>query len=140
MAAARLQRWAVILSAYSYEIEFRPTECHANADGLSRLPLSSNIPDGDSNVPRVFNISQMESLPVTIPQLRQATQHDGILSQVLRFTQGGWPTHVDSKSPLHPFFMRKHEFTVEESCLLWGIRVVVPRETPGRTPQRPSRH
>ena len=39
LAAARLQRWAWILSAYHYDIEFRPTNEHGNADGLSRLPL-----------------------------------------------------------------------------------------------------
>ena len=41
LAAARLQRWALILSAYSYVIEFRPTKQHENADGLSRFPLGS---------------------------------------------------------------------------------------------------
>ena len=40
LAAARLQCWALALSAYSYDIEFRPTAAHGNADGLSRLPLS----------------------------------------------------------------------------------------------------
>ena len=35
LAAARLQRWAVQLSAYSYDIEFRPTAKHPNADTLS---------------------------------------------------------------------------------------------------------
>ena len=34
---ARLQHWALVLSAYTYDIEFRPTD---NADGLSRLPLT----------------------------------------------------------------------------------------------------
>ncbi len=37
LAAARLQRWAWTLPAYHYEIEFRPTDKHSNADGLSRL-------------------------------------------------------------------------------------------------------
>ena len=35
LVAARLQRWALLLSAYSYEIEWKPTREHANADGLS---------------------------------------------------------------------------------------------------------
>ena len=33
LAAARLQRWALLLSAYNYELEFKPTEQHSNADG-----------------------------------------------------------------------------------------------------------
>ena len=39
LAAARLQRWALILALYQYEIEFKPTDKHSNADGVSRLPL-----------------------------------------------------------------------------------------------------
>ena len=31
LAASRLQRWALILSAYMYEIMFRPTLEHSNA-------------------------------------------------------------------------------------------------------------
>ena len=34
LAAARMQRWALLLSAYTYEIEFWPTNKHGNADGL----------------------------------------------------------------------------------------------------------
>ena len=36
LAVVRLQRQAWILPAYHYDIEFRPTEKHANADGLSQ--------------------------------------------------------------------------------------------------------
>ncbi len=32
LAAARMQRWALILSVYTYSIRFRPTQCHGNAD------------------------------------------------------------------------------------------------------------
>lgn len=39
LAAARLQRWAILLSAYTYDIEFKPTQNHSNVDGLSQLPL-----------------------------------------------------------------------------------------------------
>ena len=42
LAAARMQRWALLLSAYTYDISYRPTKLHANADALSRLPLSTN--------------------------------------------------------------------------------------------------
>ena len=38
-AATRLQRWALLLAAYTYDIEYRFTSAHGNADALSRLPL-----------------------------------------------------------------------------------------------------
>ena len=40
MAASRIQRWAIILAAYEYKLEYRPGIDLAHADGLSRLPLS----------------------------------------------------------------------------------------------------
>ena len=64
VAAARLQRWAVQLGAYNYDIEFRPTGNHGNADALSRLPL----PEGAYKRPSetsIYNIRQIEMLPLT---------------------------------------------------------------------------
>ena len=34
LAAARLQRWALILSSHTYDIQYKRTQDHANADGL----------------------------------------------------------------------------------------------------------
>ena len=42
MAASRLQRWAIILSAYTYEIQYKATKEHGNAETLSRFPLSQD--------------------------------------------------------------------------------------------------
>ena len=125
LAAARLQRWAWIFSAYSYDIEFRPTGEHSNADGLSRLPLPVKPPDDPNADPKVFNISQIESLPVTVSKLRVTTASDKLLSKVIRYTKGQWPHQVPQV--LWPFFNRRTELTVEEGCLLWGYRVVVPQ-------------
>eukprot|EP00731_Ephydatia_muelleri_P004078 Em0002g254a len=85
LATARLQRWALLLSAYEYDLEFRPTAQHANADGLSRLPSLYHIADAgtatsDSDV---FNVGQIEALPVTAMQLRKVTRQDPILSKVV---------------------------------------------------------
>ena len=126
LAAARLQRWAWILSAYTYQIEFRPTGDHGNADGLSRLPLRNSPPDDPNSDPKVFNISQMEALPVNMRQLRAATFADKRLSKVIRYTKGAWPSQVPAD--LRPYLHRRNELTVEEGCLLWGFRVVIPQK------------
>ena len=47
MAAARIQRWALILGSYQYTIQYRQGNKMCNADALSRLPLP--YLDGDSS-------------------------------------------------------------------------------------------
>ena len=123
LAAARLQRWAVILSAYTYDIVFKPTQDHCNADALSRLPLPET--DTTSSSPSEFNISQIYALPVTSVSIQSCSRKDPILSKVLRYTKSGWPATVPDE--LKPFYLRRMELTVEAGCLLWGMRVIVPK-------------
>ena len=125
LAAARLQRWAIILSAYQYNIEFKRTQLHGNADALSRLPLPVDAPPETYGVD-VFNIAQVDSLPVTAAQLGQATCRDPVLSKVLHFTKSGWPQNVSEN--LKPYWNKRHELTVEGNCVMWGIRVIVPEK------------
>ena len=88
LAAARLQR-VFLLSGYHYEIEFRST----HADVLSRLPL--NVKDSkNGSEATLFNIYQIETLPVTSTEIQRATRRDPVRSQMLHFTQNGWPVHV----------------------------------------------
>lgn len=126
MAAARLQRWALKLSAYTYTIEFRGTKEHCNADGLSRLPLNCVGTLEYADDPMYVNMAQLESLPVTATQLATATRTDPVLSKVHHYVTRGWPQQVDAG--LKPYFSRKEELAVESGCVLWGLRVLVPEK------------
>ena len=125
LAAARLQRWALILSAYTYTIEFRPTKHHANADGLSRLPLGS-CKEAALDYINNFMVGQIQAMPVTAEQVQAATRRDPVLSQVFRYVQDGWPATVNDK--YKPFYKHKDELCIEAGCLLWGNRVIVPEK------------
>ena len=57
------------MSALCYKIEFRPTLAHANTDGLSRLPLQQKAAVGNPPDPALFNVRQINILPVTAKQL-----------------------------------------------------------------------
>ena len=124
VAAARMQRWALMLSAYSYSIQFRPTLAHSNADGLSRLPLPADVAVGNPEDPTIFNLTQISSLPVKASDIANATRKDPLLSKVLVYMRQGWPERVEE--PLKIFSYRRHELTIEGDVLLWGMRVVVP--------------
>ena len=114
-----MQRWALLLAAYRYEIEFRLTLQHANADCLSRLPLSivSESSQHDHEV-HMLNMLQIQILPVNAEQIANATRRDLILSLVIEFTRTQWPAQVSDE--LKPYCVRHNELTMEEDCLLWG--------------------
>ena len=120
LAAARMQRWA----AYVYDDEFRPTGEHANADGLSCLPLSTEAAVANPEDPSVFNVTQMKVLPVKAAQIMAAMRSDAILSKVLYYLRHRWPDKVSDA--LVPFSRRRDELSIEGDCILWGTRVVVP--------------
>ena len=124
LAAARLQRWAILLSAYSFHIGFRGTKDHANADALSRLPLKSVSTNHGTDVVTRFNLVQMSGLPLTHSTLRSSSRRDSVVSKVIHYTLHGWPNSVPEN--LKVFWRRRHELTSEAGCLLWGCRVVVP--------------
>ena len=75
LTAACLQCWAIILSVYWYEIEFKCTQEHCNADGLSRLPLP-NVKSHKSSALDIFTVAQLDSLSVTAEQLGKVTRAD----------------------------------------------------------------
>ena len=125
LAAARMQRWSLILAAYQYEIEYRKSAEHANADALSRLVQASLEEQEEEE--EVYLISYLEELPVTAPDIAAATGKDPVLARVYDFTLHGWPQALDDQV-LQPYFSRKQELSVDQGCVLWGFRVVIPEK------------
>ena len=121
MASARLQHWSILLGAYQYHIQYKAGPDHANADALSRLPL----PSFPAQVPLPLETTKlMEHHDLTSSQIRTLTSRDPRLSKVKQFVQHGWPVSTEPK--LKPFAVHKDELSIQDVCLLWGERVVVP--------------
>ena len=64
LVAARLQRWALTLSAYNYEIKYRTGANNGNADALSRKPLVQNNVDAQEN--NINNVLAIETIPFNV--------------------------------------------------------------------------
>lgn len=88
LVAARLQRWAITLAAYSYEIEYRSTKKMGNADALSRLPVESAPREHDGSVLLV----ECHDLPMTAKMIRHATKQDPVLSRIAQSLVTGYNT------------------------------------------------
>ena len=64
MAFPRIQRWALLLAAYDYELAYREGSKHGNADGLNRLPLSDTVVEVPVPGETILLMDRLEALPV----------------------------------------------------------------------------
>ena len=122
LAAAQLQCWSLILSAYHYEIKHRKGSEHSNADAMSRLPCNEPSQPLEQSI---FHVTTVDDLPISSKEIREATQSDPTLSRVLDYTLNGWPDKSSDEN-LKPYYYRRVELSIENDCILWGARVVIP--------------
>ncbi|KAK3750552.1 hypothetical protein QZH41_011085, partial [Actinostola sp. cb2023] len=126
LAAARLQRWSLLLSSYRYDIKYRCSKSIANADALSRLPLPYKA-DSSVESQLYYTIDrQLDNLPVSASAIARETAKDRVLSKVMSLTQHGWFSGPCTDDVLKPYFTRKDELSCEQGCIMWGARVIVP--------------
>eukprot|EP00117_Sycon_ciliatum_P020115 scpid97091/ scgid18017/ Uncharacterized protein K02A2.6 len=128
MAASRLQRWAVTMSEYDYTIQFIKGSENVLADCLSRLPLPLSAEQEEMIVKAVesHSFDPCQIVPIQSSDVSKASKYDPVVSKAMSFTVHGWPSVVDSH--LIPFQRIRHELSIEHGCLLWGNRVVIPRQ------------
>ena len=126
MASARIQCWALMLSAYNYELCYKPGIDHANADGLSRLPMSNYVATVSLPGDVLLLFRTLESSPVGASQIRKWTATDTVLSCVRRYVLSGWGEFVEPG--LHPYQSKASELSIQDGCVLRGSRVIIPEK------------
>ena len=80
MASSRMQRWALTLLAYEYELLYCPGNENGNADGLSRLPVL-DVP-GSTPVPGdiLHLLETINTSTVGATNIKLWTPRDPVLS------------------------------------------------------------
>ncbi|XP_054287992.1 uncharacterized protein K02A2.6-like [Macrosteles quadrilineatus] len=124
LAAARIQRWALILATYQYDLVYKKGADHGNADALSRLPCKGEVEEEIEGEINFFAHSQ--KFPISYKEIGVATKYDPILSKVLDLTRNGWPAYTNDIQ-LRLYSDKALQLSVEKDCLLWGSRVIIPR-------------
>jgi len=77
LAAACMQHWALVLSAYQYHIQHTPGKQNHLVDCLSRLPR-------DRDRAEKVHVVVTDQLPVIASQIAKATERDKVLGTVLK--------------------------------------------------------
>ena len=128
MASGRVQRWALTLGAYKYTIRFQKGSDNSSADAVSRLPLPVTREEPPRPAEVIHLMEFMDASPVTSLQIRLWTEQDPVLAKVKKFVLTGWPDTTPDDEQLSPYSNRKRELSIEQGCLLWGSRVIVPQK------------
>lgn len=82
-AAARLQRYAVFLSGFNYEIEHRKASEHQNVDYLSRAPLQiENEMEGKDTVARIEQTT-VERVGITFEIIQEETRKSKEMMEIV---------------------------------------------------------
>jgi len=116
LAAAHIQCWATLLSAYDYHIVYCKSEEHSNADGLARCPLPVPV--------HSLLAKHIQEAPLNTTQIARTTHTDSELSGVYKFVMEGWPIQVEEN--LKVFYTKINRLSTEQCCVIWGSRVIVP--------------
>ena len=127
MASGRIQRWALLLQNYKFTLRHRSGALLGTADALSRLPLPSESSD-NTPVPAEWDslVNFLDTSPVTSDKIRTETRKDPILSKVFKHCELGWSNYALKDSNLTPYVRRKEELSLQNGCVLWGSRVIIP--------------
>lgn len=121
LSATRMQHYALYLQAFNYDIRYRNTKLHGNADAMSRLPNCSEKLNCQFDPPDAFEIQQIETMPLTTSDIAKQTALDSTLLQLLQGLRNGSIIPKDER-----FNINQEEFTLQSDCILRGVRVVIP--------------
>ncbi|RVE41173.1 hypothetical protein evm_014177 [Chilo suppressalis] len=119
LSAARMQHYAIFLQGFQYDIKYKNSKDNANADALSRLPITEE--SGELEGWDTFQIGMISVLPITVKDIAAATKVDKALAPLLAGIASG-----KKVPPAYRYGIEQNEFSFLEDCLMRGTRVVVP--------------
>lgn len=133
--ANRLQRWALTMLNYDFDIQHVSTNDFGCADMLSRLIDRTNQPEEEYVIAALTLEEDMSSIlsdatekvPVAFPALQKATSTNATLQTVIKHIRDGWPAcSKNLTTAVQPYFHRRESLSVVDGCVMFGDRIVVP--------------
>ncbi|CAH8452171.1 unnamed protein product [Schistosoma rodhaini] len=132
-SANRLQRWALILLGYDFDIQYRRTKQFGQADALSRLINEHSTTDEDAVIAsfstedhaQCYLTTAVRALPVLESEIQIASRNDPVIKKTMNYVTNGWPS-TELDGDMKQLYHRRDSLCVVNECLMFGDRVVVP--------------
>ncbi|CAH0559587.1 unnamed protein product [Brassicogethes aeneus] len=122
----RLQRYAIFIKGFSYKIEYIKSKHNTVADAFSRLPVKVNTISNEYTRNDYLNFAETcLEWPLDCKKIAQETLKDPILKIVFENIEKGWKK--TNNDELRPYYNKRDELHIENSCILWGFRVIIPK-------------
>lgn len=87
-SAMRMQHYAIFLQGFNFNIKYRKSKEHGNVDGFSRLSLQEKSARNYDTID-VFQIENLEVLPVTAKCIFEETNKDAVLNKIRQALKKG---------------------------------------------------
>lgn len=125
IAAARMQRWAYFLMAFTFSIEHTSGVENCVADMLSRLPMSSSETTNEICEKTYVDFIAEKGILRNQATIKAATFKEGALGKVYESIRDGCVEKLMGDE-FKPFRIRSSELTCESGIIMWGHRAVIP--------------
>lgn len=128
---ARIERWALRLTQFDYEVEHRPSEANV-ADYFSRHPVRTPIAQesaGELKTENYINLIVQNSLPfnISLSEVIEATKRDHILQSLAKWLSE--PSRRALPTELKTFEHSLNKISVTQNgLLLHDFRIILPLE------------
>ena len=129
-STARLERLTLRLQPYKFKLLYKPGGDN-EADFLSRHPTmqkkKEHLPKLDQEIDQICSVNMEEYMVdgVSIEEVRQETQQDALMMEVMKMIMGEKPGRKEQE--LWSFKLIKDELSINNGLLLRGDRIVIPR-------------
>lgn len=120
MSATRMQHYAIFLSSFDYEIRLKKSKENSNADAMSRLPNADEVCQCIEEIDMI-EVNMIENIPLTVIELSTATSKDETIRTLMQALSCGRICNGKDR-----FDVNQSEFSMQQGCLMRGIRVYIP--------------
>ena len=120
-ANARVQRWALLLSQFSYDMYHKSGASNVVADMLSRLPIKDG-PVVPTPIEYIKLIDTVDSV-VSFKNLQKESINDPEINSLMKKLRFGWKTGSGDCREFAPY---KHDLSLYNGVVLYNNRVLVP--------------